>query len=219
MSTTAGPSVLRLITIGPMPASATFDSMMREEVLPAVLALDDIVDARVGRRFGPADVDERVVATFWTTREAMDAALATYPLTRIEQDVNGKTEILPLAIDLNFGRPDDPARILRIFRGQIRPGELELYVEDARQGATADGATSHGPSAFFLCPLPPSRFVSLSLWGDWTEIELSTGGNIRHPIATHHAERVVSGQAAHFEILPSGGASSSVTARALGGGR
>jgi hypothetical protein len=219
VSTTAGPSVLRLTTIGPVPASATFDSMLRDEVLPAVLALDGIVDARVGRRFGPADVDERVVATFWAAREAMDEAIAMDSLARLEQEVTGKTEILPLAIDLRFDRPDDPARILRIFRGQIRPGELELYVEDARRGATADGATSHGPSAFFLSPLPPARFVSLSLWGDWTEIELSTGGNIRHPIATHHAERIVSGQAAHFEILPSSSANSSRTAKALGGGR
>lgn len=219
MSTTAGQTVLRLITIGPVPASATFDAMLRDQVLPAVLTLDGIVDARVGRRFGPAEVDERVVATFWVSREAMEAALATNSLARLEHDVTSKTEILPLAIDLRFDRPDDPARILRIFRGQIRPGELELYVEDARRGATADGATSHGPSAFFLCPVPPARFVSLSLWGDWTEIELSTGGNIRHPIATHHAERIVSGHAAHFEILPSSGANSLRTAKALGGGR
>jgi hypothetical protein len=214
----AGQSVLRLITIGPVPASATFDSMLRDEVMPAVLTLDGLVDARIGRRFGPADVDERVVATFWDAREAMDAALASGSLARLEPDVSSRTEILSLAIDLRFDRRDEPTRILRVFRGQIRPGELELYVEDARRGASADGATSHGPSAFFLSALPPARFVSLSLWSDWSEIELSTGGNIRHPIATHHAERIVSGQAAHYEILPSGGPGASVSATTLGGG-
>jgi hypothetical protein len=194
--------------------------MLRDEVLPTVLSLDGLMDARVGRRFGPADVDERVVATFWTSREAMDAGLASGSLLRLEPEVSTRTEILPLAIDLRFDRHDDPARILRIFRGQIRPGELALYVEDARRGATTDGATRHGPSAFFLSALPPSRFLSLSLWSNWSEIELSTGGNIRHPIATHHAERIVSGQAAHHEILPSGvAATTSVPARAQGGGR
>ena len=214
----AGPSVLRLITIGPVPASATFDAMLRVEVLPTVLTLDGIVDARIGRRFGPADVDERVVATFWDSREAMDAAVASDSLARLEHDSGSTTEVLPLAVNLRFHRPDDPARILRIFRGQVQPGELSLYVEDARRGATADGATSHGPSAFFLSPQLPVRFVSLSLWGDWSEIELSTGGNIRHPIATHHAERIISGQAAHFEILPGADANASVPARAFGGG-
>jgi hypothetical protein len=164
-------------------------------------------------------VDERVVATFWASREAMEAALASGSLLRLEPEVSTRTEILPLAIDLRFDQHLDPTRILRIFRGQIRPGELALYVEDARRGATSDGATSHGPSAFFLSALPPSRFLSLSLWSSWSEIELSTGGNIRHPIATHHAERIVSGQAAHYEILPSGGAAATVSATALGGGR
>lgn len=215
----AGPSVLRLITIGPVPASATLDGMLRDDVLPSVLTCEGIMDACVGRRFGPADVDERVVATFWDSREAMEAALASNRLTRLEQEVGGKTEILPLAIELRFDRPDDPARILRIFRGRIRPVELDLYVEDARRGATADGATSHGPLAYFLSRQRPAGFVSLSLWGDWSEIELSTGGNIRRPIATHHAERIVSGQAAHYEILSSGGGGTPASTTGFGAGR
>jgi hypothetical protein len=213
----AGPPVLRLITIGSVPASATFDSMLRDEVLPAVLKLAGIMDARVGRRFGPAEVDERVIAMMWGSYEAMDAAGEHSSLAQVEHDSGSRVEILPLAVHLRFQRPDDPARILRIFRGQVRPGELDLYVEDARRGASADGATDHGPSAFFLSPLPPDHFVSLSLWGDWSEIELSTGGNVRRPMATHHAERIIAGHAAHFEILPGAHAKAPPLSRVPGG--
>lgn len=89
VSTTAGPSVLRLITIGPVAAPATFDGMLRERVLPDVMSCDGVVEARAGRRFGPADADERVVATSWVSHEAMDAALASNSLAGVEYEIGG----------------------------------------------------------------------------------------------------------------------------------
>jgi hypothetical protein len=219
VSTIAGPSVLRLITIDSVPGSAVFDSRLRDEVLPTLLARAGVVDARIGRRFGPAHLDERVVALIWESQEAMESAIACDRVARLGLATDGRIEDLPLAIHLRFHRPANRARIMRIYRGQVRPGQLDLYVEDARKGATADGATSHGPLAFFLSSRPPDRFVSLSLWGDWSEIELSTGGNVRQPTATHHAERIVFGHAAHYEILPGAdaGGSARASARVQGG--
>jgi hypothetical protein len=93
-------------------------------------------------------------------------------------------------------------QILRIFRGRTIPGELDTYVEHARQGTMADALADHGPEALFLARVPPDQFVTVSAWSTWEDIAASTGGNLRQPIGTRYSELLAGGAAAFFEIVP-----------------
>jgi hypothetical protein len=109
-------------------------------------------------------------------------------------------EVLPVAVALGLVHPTEP-QVLRIFRGVVRDGELNAYVDEARAGTIADIESGHGPHALYLAVDPPASFVTVSLWGDWQAIESATGGDIRRPIATRHADRLSRGTAQHYEVV------------------
>jgi hypothetical protein len=112
-----------------------------------------------------------------------------------------RIDVVTLAVDLSF-ELTEPPRILRVFRGQVREGELDLYVEEARNGTLADAAGPHSPLGLYLGAQPPSGFVTVSVWTGWESIEAATHGNIRQPIATSNAARLVGGRATHYEVVP-----------------
>jgi heme-degrading monooxygenase HmoA len=199
------PSVLRLFGFRPLGFGADYDARLRRTLLPAFLRLPGLRDAYVGRR-GPEDSGERVIVSIWESADTMTAALgavgeAPRGIEAAEEVGPSKVEFVLLAVDLPFDRPD-PAQVLRVFRGQVRDGELDQYVEEARNGTLADAAGPHGPLGLYLGPQPPDRFVTVSVWTDWESIEAATHGNIRRPIATSNAARLVGGTATHFEVVP-----------------
>jgi hypothetical protein len=100
------------------------------------------------------------------------------------------------------GDREDPPRVLRIVEGTAREGELPRYVREAAAGAARDVAAHHGPLRLYLAVREPDRFVTVSTWAEWADIEASTGSDARRPDATRHAELLVSADVAHFEILP-----------------
>ena len=200
-------TVLRVFTFRPVGSDAALDATLRDDVLPALLASPSLLDALVGRH-DAADEDERVVASVWQSREAMTAELGESSLVapfRPEQAgsiSDGRLDVLPVAVSVRVERAEPPS-ILRVFRGEAREGQLDLYVDEARVGAGADAAANKGLVALYLGIDPPSRFVTVSAWTDWGAIERATGGNVRQPIATRNSLRIVTGTAEHYEILPS----------------
>src|SRR5205085_8394540 len=112
-----------------------------------------------------------------------------------------REQTLHLSVHSRFERTD-PARILRLFRGRVREGELEAYVDDARSGMLADALVNDGLIAFALGADPPDAFVTVSVWTGWPPIELATGGNTRQPVATRNSVRLTGYEVDHFEVLP-----------------
>lgn len=199
------PSVLRLFGFRPRGFGADYDAHLRRSLLPALLALPGLREGYVGRR-GPDDSGERMIVSIWRSADAMSAAQSPGDEGLLEIETAEEVgpchlEIVTLAVDLPFGEADR-AQVLRIFRGQVREGELDLYVEEARNGTLADAAGPHGPVGLYLGPQSPDRFVTVSLWTGWDSIEAATHGNIRQPIATSNAARLLGGTAAHYEVVP-----------------
>jgi hypothetical protein len=197
--------VLRLFGFRPLGFGADYDARLRRTLLPALLELPGLREAYVGRR-GPDDSGERMIVSIWQSSSAMSAAqgFGDGDLLEIEtaEEVGPcRLEFVTLALDLPFDRADR-AQVLRIFRGQVREGELDLYVEEARNGTLADAAGPHGPVGLYLGPQPPDRFVTVSVWTGWESIESATHGNIRQPIATSNAARLLGGTATHYELVP-----------------
>ncbi|HEY0444764.1 MAG TPA: hypothetical protein VGC90_11135 [Candidatus Limnocylindrales bacterium] len=198
--------ILRLFGFRPLGSGAELDAALRDEVLPDFTTLAGILDAYVAR--SSADDDgERVIASIWESRDEMAAelgdssVLGRFHPERLEDLTSSRLDILPVAVAARFEREAAPA-ILRVFRGEVRAGELDAYVAEARGGTLADGETNPGLIALYLGVEPPSRFITVSAWADWGAIETATGGNIRRPIATRNAVRITSGTATHYEILP-----------------
>jgi hypothetical protein len=93
------------------------------------------------------------------------------------------------------------AKVLRLVEGSVRDGEFDRYVEEAESGTLGDAAAGRGPVALYLARAGRSDFVTLSTWTEWDVVEDATGGDIRRPAATRHAERLVAWSASHFEVV------------------
>ncbi|HUG48497.1 MAG TPA: hypothetical protein VMP67_08805 [Candidatus Limnocylindria bacterium] len=178
--------------------------MLREVVLPGLRAQPGLRHAYAGRS-GASDTGPRLVASVWELDVAPGeppaelVSLLGFERSDAARDV--ALEVLPVALALPFEQPDEP-RILRVFRGQTRAGELDAYVEEVREGTYADVMAQHGPLALFLGIKRPDSFVTVSVWSAWEHIQAATGGNLLAPIATQHSERLIAGDATHYEIVP-----------------
>jgi hypothetical protein len=188
------------------PLRVEFDSVLRDRMMPDLLRMPGVVDVHVGRH-GPDALGERLVASIWESAEAMADAMGTGIETSrfhpeyLDETSDRSLEVHPLAIALRNERKD-PERVMRLVKGRVRDGELDTYVDEARNGTARDAATEQGPLALYLAPLPPDRFLTLSLWTEWAAIEASTGAGTQRPGATRHAERLVDLEVAHYEVVP-----------------
>lgn len=195
---------LRVVTFEPDGHESAVDAALRTECLPALLDTGDVVDAWIGRH-GSRDVRTRLIASTWATPppdRPPDVSIVTNLFATAAGGVAiGREQTLALAVHERFERPE-PARILRLFRGQVREGELDAYVADARAGMLADAIVNDGLVAFALGSDPPDSFVTVSVWTGWSAIEEATGGNTRRPIATRNSIRLTGFEVIHFEVLP-----------------
>jgi hypothetical protein len=179
-----------------------FDEILRTELVPDLLGKAGLRDWYVGRQ-GPDDAGPRVVATVWDRRESMIDALGeqlgTFHPEYLDATVGQRLEVMELLIDWRSERED--VRILRLLRGQVREGELGAYVEDVERGVQLDASDGHGPAALYLAESGRDAFVTVSAWRDWSDIEQATGGDVRHPLATRHPERLVAWDVQLFEVV------------------
>jgi hypothetical protein len=195
---------LRVVTFQPHGHEASVDAALRDRFLPALLARAAVVDAWIGRH-GTRTDHMRVIASTWSAPPG-DAPPDVVFLTALEASTAAglsidREQTLELSVHSRFER-SDPARILRLFRGRVREGELDAYVGDARSGMLADAMVNDGLIAFALGADPPDAFVTVSVWTGWSAIEEATGGNTRQPIATRNSIRLTGFDVVHFEVLP-----------------
>jgi hypothetical protein len=201
----ASPSPIRLLTFRPTESQSLVDRDIRAAVASGRFGGPGQRHLMVGRRGSDAE-GERVIVSVWDDDGSM-AAWAGGPFNEIvaEQALIPAIEvraleIMPVAVALGLVQPVEP-QVLRIFRGDVREGELDAYVDEARTGTIADIEAGHGPHALYLAVDPPTAFLTVSLWGDWEAIERATGGDIRRPVATRHADRLSRGTAQHYEVV------------------
>jgi hypothetical protein len=195
---------LRVVTLEPDGNESAIDAALRSACLPALLGTDAVVDAWIGRH-GSRDRRTRLIASTWSEPPgdgSPDVAIVAGLGSNGAADLTiSREQTLDLAVHERFDRPE-PARILRLFRGRVREGELDAYIADSRAGMVADALVNDGLVAFALGADPPDAFVTVSVWTGWPAIEEATGGNTRRPIATRHSVRLTGFDVVHFEVLP-----------------
>lgn len=201
--TPSEPSVLRLLVFTPSADDGYVDNALRS--LARSFAGLPLCSIDVGRRHD--QVRERVIATTWPDVETMIAALGPElehgiaPIEDLPVMEDSTVRVLPLAFSLTFDRSSPPS-VLRVYRGRARPGELDEYTAEVREGTFADDSAAHGPLTLCLAHDQPDGFITVSTWTDLDTIMTATGGSLINPIATRHSSRLLEGTADLYEILP-----------------
>ena len=180
------------------------DQQLRDIVLPGLHAQPGMRYAYAGRT-GASNLGPRLVASVWEFdgggEQPPGHLIGLLPFEGVAVMSDVTLELVPLVVNLPFESAEEP-RILRVFRGQTRPGGLETYIEAARDGTYDDVLAQHGPAAMFVGVQQPDRFLSVSVWTAWENIEAATGGNLREPIGTRHSQHLSAGNVEHYEIVP-----------------
>jgi hypothetical protein len=195
--------VLRLFRFRPV--GSEFDAFLRARMLPDVRLLPGVLAVHAGRRDAESGGD-RIIASIWQDRAAMVASVGEtleqspfYP-DRLDQTTDRTLDTLDVRIELPFGS-EEPSTLLRLFRGTVKPGELEAYVSEVRVGTLADAEAGRGPAALYLAIDPPDDFITVSLWPSWEAIARATGGDINRPTTTKDSRRLVGIEVAHYEVI------------------
>jgi hypothetical protein len=197
------PRVLRLFRF--KPATPQFDETVRRTLLPDLGQLPGLLDVVAGRRVSIAD-DDRVVASIWRSWSDMQDAVGASPEESpfhpelLEESTNRKFAAAPIVFGDLYRAGAEP-RVLRVVEGSVHDGEFDRYVAEAEAGTRDDAAAGRGPVTLYLARSGTNDFVTLSTWIEWDDVQDSTGGDIRRPQATRHAERLVAWSASHFEIV------------------
>lgn len=198
--------VLRLFRFRPL--EVAFDRVMREVILPELVALLGVLEVCAGRR-GPEETGPRLVVSLWSSIEAMSEAMGE-DLDRqrffpelLSQTADHELEILPVALAMGQ-RGELHTGILRVARGGLEAAALTEFIDAVHVGIEADRRAGYGPAWIALAMPSDREFVTVSCWSDWSRIERATGSTIDRPIHTKGIEGFRDFTVEHFELLPIG---------------
>ena len=194
--------LLHLFTLGAPAHDATVDAAVRDEVVPRLLAAPRIRAVFVGRH---GDTGRRVIASVSDDSPPPDPDLDRSVVQMFAErdelpDVDVTVAPVAVAVYPDGTTPPEP-RVIRLFHGRVRAGELPTYLDEVQAGATAD-LRDGGLVALYVAVPEQDRFVTLSVWSDWEAISRATGGDLHEPSRTRHAERLEQWSADHYEALP-----------------
>jgi hypothetical protein len=180
-----------------------FDEMLRTDLIPDLCAQAGMLGCWSARQ-GPDELGPRVVVSIWEAASSagatLDPASDQFDRRYLDETTERTSELHPVRLFARFP-VDGESRILRLFRGRVRPGELDAYEEDLRHGMAADASGPSGPTAICMAETGPDDFLTVSAWRDWRDIEASTGGDVHRPRATRRPDRLVDWDVSHFEIV------------------
>jgi hypothetical protein len=190
------------------PAAPAFDDTIRSAIVPDLVRRTGLEHVWAARQ-GPDDSGIRMVASLWSSFDAMDAALGAGasgdPPAEDHPGVGEpRSETFPV---LRVIADDTPleAGILRVARGVVRDMDADQYAGSVLEGVQEDLRDGHGPRALVVGRAGERAFVAVSAWTDWTHIEAATGATIRDPIRTRRRTELSSFEAQHLELLTARG--------------
>jgi len=194
--------VIRLFTF--RAARPGFDEILRSVLVADLRRQRGILECFSGRQ-GPEEAGPRIVASVWQDADSMVAAvgdsLGTFHPELMDETVDRGLQTLAVRIGRRFDVPAEP-RILRVLHGRVRAGQLDEYVRDVEHGVEADARDRHGPTTLYLGEAGDDRFVTVSTWRSWSDIERATGGDVHRPRATRQPERLIDWDVQLYEIVP-----------------
>jgi len=142
------------------PIRPAFDRILRGVLIADLQTKPGLIDVVVGRH-GPDELGARIVASVWSSRQAMITAVGETldPPTPFHPELlvdttDRELEIVSLEIAARAPVAAAPT-ILRLSRGRVVPGALAAYVDAAREGTDRD--IRDGPVRFISAPPAPRR--------------------------------------------------------------
>jgi hypothetical protein len=187
------------------PASASFDQELRSAIVPGLAAMPGVELVWAARQGAP-DVGVRVVASVWSSIEALHGAVGDGVAEgRVQPEdhpggADPRLEMFPILRSI-MGPAPSQSGILRLSRGELREPDLDRYADGVAEGVEADRQNGHGPYGFVLARAGERAFVTVSAWRDWADIEVATGATIRDPIRTRRTAELAAFEAQHYELI------------------
>jgi hypothetical protein len=188
------------------PIRPTFDAITRSEILPALARCPGVLGVWAGRK-GPDELGRRVVASLWTSREAMEEAMGIdlahlrFQPGYLEETTDRVLEVMPVLLSL--GAPGRlRSGVLRVARGLLDRNDVPSYAASVRAGVEADQSRGPDPDVLVFASTGGSGFVTISTWSGWASLQAATGASLQRPIMTRRIEDLASFSADHFELLP-----------------
>ena len=190
------------------PTAPAFDDAIRSAIVPDLARRNGLEHVWAARQ-GPDESGIRIVASVWSSSDAMDAAFRDGASgDRGAEDHPGvgepRAETFPVLRVIADDAPLE-AGILRVARGVVRDMDADQYAASVLEGVEEDLRDGHGPRALVLGRAGERAFVAVSAWTDWTHIEAATGATIRDPIRTRRRTELTSFEAQHLELLTAKG--------------
>jgi len=179
-----------------------FDETIRTVLVPDLRRFPGLADVICGRQ-GPDELGPRILVTVWDSMDAMTDAvgdrLGIFHPELMDHTTDRVLEFHP--IRLGAGVHDKSPRLLRVLRGTVRPGELRQYVDDVRDGVAEDTAVGTPPTTIYLAETGSDRFLTVSAWCTWDDVERATGGDVHRPLATRKPERLLEWDVEYYEMV------------------
>jgi hypothetical protein len=195
---------LRLYQFNPL--RPTFDAVTRNQILPALAQRPGVLGVWAGRK-GPDELGRRVVASLWTSRDAMEEAMGIdlahlrFQPQYLDETTDRVLEVRPVL--WSIGAPGRlRSGVLRVARGLLARGDTVSYAESVRAGVAIDHARGSDPDVLVLASASDREFVTVTTWSGWDSLQAATGASLQRPIRTQHNEGLASFDADHFELLP-----------------
>jgi hypothetical protein len=143
-------TVVRLFRFRPV--RPAFDEILRTDLIPDLCAQPGLLGCWSARQ-GPDELGPRIVVSVWdgaaSVGPTLDPASDTFDRRYVDETTDWLSELHPVRIFVRFPAGGE-SRILRLFRGRVRPGELDAYEQEMRSGLDADASGTSGPTAICM---------------------------------------------------------------------
>lgn len=182
-----------------------FDAALRGSLLPAIRRHPGVVGVFAGRQ-GPEEVGTRLLVSLWSSEEAMVGAPGLEgPEVAVDgplaETVEWELKILPVLF-AHLARPALSSGILRLSDGRLAELDLASYAAMLSEHLAALRADAAGPVDSVMAG-EGDRFVMLSTWPRWSDIEAATGASISEPLRTKRLAALRAFEVGHYELLTS----------------
>lgn len=178
-----------------------FDAALRASSLPELRRHPGILAAFAGRQ-GPEEIGPRLLATLWSSEDAMQAALGTEAgdVGDLADSRDRRVEIVSATL-VHLAPVPLSTGIVRLARGRLGDTDVATYAELVVKELLDMHASGRGPKDLVMATPGAAAFVMLSTWSDWSALEAATGASLSEPLRTKRLATLEDFEADHYELL------------------
>jgi hypothetical protein len=178
-----------------------FDAALRAVTLPDLRRQPGILATFAGRQ-GPEEIGPRLLATLWSSEDAMRAGLGTEAgdTDDLADTTERRVDVLSATV-VQLAPVPLPSGIVRLARARLRDIDVATYARLVADELLSMRASGRGPSDLVMATPGAGAFLMLSTWTDWSAVEAATGASVSEPLRTKRLAALEDFEVDHYELL------------------